>query len=455
MIEAAFGQGEVVVSGQVEPDTYVVAKDGPRLLHARVGTQHFKIVRGPDGEDERVELDPAEGGRRVLSDEEVVEVARLGLATEAHYGSPQDTEWAMAAGRTYLVQSRPVTAVGGGAGATVSPGQGTLLVQGLAASAGRASGVVRVLQSPDQGDRLQAGEVLVAPMTSPDWVPTMRRSAAIVTDGGGMTCHAAIVSRELGVPAVVGARNATTLLRDGELVTVDGAQGTVTEGAVAQAVAPSAAAAVPQEAGSGGPGVLATKIYVNLAFAEHAEEVAALPVDGVGLLRAEFMVTDALKGVHPRKLLERGDEKTFVDDMAKSLLRIARAFEPRPVVYRSIDFRSNEFSNLEGGDQFEPHEENPMIGYRGCYRYVREPDLFRLELDVLARVLQESANLVLMIPFVRTAWELEACLDVRRYQPGGRLPPGVGHGRGPVGGLLDPDLRGHGDSRACRSAATI
>ncbi len=422
VIEAAFGQGEVVVSGQVEPDTYVVAKDGPRLLHARVGTQHFKIVRGPDGEDERVDLDTADGGRRVLSDEEVVEVARLGLATEAHYGSPQDTEWAMAGGRTYLVQSRPVTAVGGG-GPAVSPGQDTLLVQGLAASAGRASGVVRVLQSPDQGDRLQSGEVLVAPMTSPDWVPTMRRAAAIVTDGGGMTCHAAIVSRELGVPAVVGARNATTVLRDGELVTVDGAQGTVTEGAAAEAVAASTAARAPQETGPVGPGALATKIYVNLAFAEHAEEVAALPVDGVGLLRAEFMVTDALKGVHPRKLLERGDEKTFVDDMAKSLLRITRAFEPRPVVYRSIDFRSNEFSNLEGGDRFEPHEENPMIGYRGCYRYVREPDLFRLELDVLARVLQESPNIVLMIPFVRTAWELEACLDVIDGSPvAGSLP---------------------------------
>jgi pyruvate,water dikinase len=280
--------------------------------------------------------------------------------------------------------------------------------------------VVRVLQSPDQGDRLESGEVLVAPMTSPDWVPTMRRAAAIVTDGGGMTCHAAIVSRELGVPAVVGARNATTVLRDGELVTVDGAQGTVTEGAATEAVAASAA---PQEAGSSGLGALATKIYVNLAFAEHAEEVAALPVDGVGLLRAEFMVTDALKGVHPRKLLERGDEKTFVDDMSKSLLRITRAFEPRPVVYRSIDFRSNEFSNLEGGDQFEPHEENPMIGYRGCYRYVREPDLFRLELDVLAHVLQETSNIVLMIPFVRTAWELEACLDVVDASPvAGSLP---------------------------------
>jgi pyruvate, water dikinase len=283
---------------------------------------------------------------------------------------------------------------------------------------------VRVLQTPDQGERLQAGEVLVAPMTSPDWVPTMRRAAAIVTDGGGMTCHAAIVSRELGVPAVVGARTATTVLRDGELVTVDGAQGTVTEGAVAAAtVAVASPPAVPREGGLGGPGALATRIYANLAFAEHAEEVATLPVDGVGLLRAEFMVTDALKGVHPRKLLERGEEKTFVDSMAKSLLHITRAFEPRPVVYRSIDFRSNEFSNLEGGDQFEPHEENPMIGYRGCYRYVREPDLFRLELDVLARVLEETPNIVLMIPFVRTAWELEACLDVVDSSPvAGALP---------------------------------
>jgi len=422
VIEAAFGQGEVVVSGLVEPDTYVVSKDGPRLLHARVGTQFFEIVRGPDGEDQRIELDAVEGGRRVLSDQEVIEVARIGLAAEAHYGSPQDTEWAMASGHTYLVQSRPVTAVGVFA-ASVSAELGTLLVQGLAASAGRASGVVRVLQTPDQGDRLQAGEVLVAPMTSPDWVPTMRRAAAIVTDGGGMTCHAAIVSRELGVPAVVGARNATTVLRDGELVTVDGAQGTVTEGAVAPSVTVSAPAAAPQQTGLSGPGALATRIYANLAFAEHAEEVAAMPVDGVGLLRAEFMVTDALKGVHPRKLLERGEEQTFVDHMAKSLLRITRAFEPRPVVYRSIDFRSNEFSNLEGGDQFEPHEENPMIGYRGCYRYVREPDLFRLELDVLARVLQETPNIVLMIPFVRTAWELEACLDVVDASPvAGSLP---------------------------------
>jgi pyruvate,water dikinase len=290
VIEAAFGQGEAVVSGQVEPDTYVVDKNGPRLLHVRVGEQSFKIVRGPAGRDQRVELDPSEGSLRVLTDTQVLELAGLGLAVEAHYGSPQDTEWAMAGGKTYLVQSRPVTALDKGEAAT--PGVGAVLVQGLAASAGRAVGVVRVLQTPDQGERLQPGEVLVAPMTSPDWVPTMRRAAAIVTDGGGMTCHAAIVSRELGLPAVVGARNATAVLRDGELVTVDGAQGAVTEGATAEPPAVVHLASPPSESAAG-PGVLATRIYVNLAFAEHAEEVAAMPVDGVGLLRAEFMVTDA------------------------------------------------------------------------------------------------------------------------------------------------------------------
>jgi pyruvate,water dikinase len=431
VVEAAFGQGEVVVSGLVEPDTYVLAKEGPTLLHVRIGTQAFQIVRGPDGRDLQVDLDPGEGSRRVLSDDEVVGLARLGLQTEHHYGTPQDTEWAMAGGRTSLVQSRPITTLGpsGATGEAPDADAGKVLVQGMAASAGRAVGRVRVLDSLDQADQLLAGEVLVTRMTSPDWVPTMRRAAALVTDGGGMTCHAAIVSRELRVPCVVGARTATTVLRDGELVTVDGAKGIVSEGDVGTGATETAGAVATVTAAGGAPAPagadrpLATKLYVNLAFAEHAEEVAALDVDGVGLLRAEFMVTDALGGVHPRRLMERGEQGTFVDAMADSLARIARAFAPRPVVYRSIDFRSNEFSKLEGGDRFEPVEENPMIGYRGCFRYVREPDLFRLELEVLATVLDQSPNLTLMIPFVRTAWELEACLDVVDASPvAGALP---------------------------------
>lgn len=424
VIEAAFGQGEVVVSGMVEPDTYLVGKDGPTIQSIRVGHQGFKIVRGADGRDERVELTDEEGAQRVLANEEVLELAKLGMAVERHYGAPQDCEWAMAGGQTYLVQSRPVTTLH--RRAEPAPAGQRVLVSGLAASSGRASGAVRVLTSPDEGGQLRDGEVLVAPMTSPDWVPAMRRAAALVTDGGGMTCHAAIVSRELGVPCVVGTRDATTTLHDGQVVTVDGARGEVLEGAVTTsdaAAVPRVGAVAATSADGGARPPLATRLYVNLAVAEHAEEVAAMDVDGVGLLRAEFMVADALGGVHPRLLLRRGEEQGFVDAMSASLLRITKAFAPRPVVYRSIDFRSNEFRGLEGGDEVEPHEENPMIGYRGAFRAVDQPDLFRLELDVLGRVAAETPNLRLMIPFVRTAWELERCLAVVDDHPLARSLP--------------------------------
>jgi pyruvate, water dikinase len=300
-------------------------------------------------------------------------------------------------------------------------------VSGLGAAPGVASGPVRVLRSPAEGHRLVAGEALVAPMTNPDWVPTMRRASALVTDGGGVTCHAAIVGRELHLPTVVATRKATTVLRDGEVVTVDGAAGEVREG---RAEAPGGDGAVAAAAGSRPAATpappappaetTATLLYVNLAIAERAEEVAALPVDGVGLLRAEFMITDALQGEHPQHLLATGRRAEFVARMSDQVLRITRAFAPRPVVYRAVDFRTNEFRGLTGGDEFEPVEANPMIGYRGCYRYVRDPGLFELDLDVIARVREQTPNLHLMIPFVRTRWELEACLEAIDAHPLGR-----------------------------------
>jgi pyruvate, water dikinase len=418
VIEGAFGLGEVVVGGEVEPDTYTLAKQGPKLLAVRIGRKGHKVVGGAR-DVTRVELSAGEAMDRVLSDTEALDLASIGLDVEAHYsGQPQDIEWAIAGGEVFLVQSRPITTLMPaliGAGAPIEPGRP--LLQGLAASSGTAAGKVRILTMPSEGKHLERGEVLVAPMTNPDWVPTIRRAAALVTDGGGMTCHAAIVSRELGVPCVVGTRTATSTLRDGELVTVDGARGLVFEGEVATRRAEPAAAGTvtPTTQVS-----LATRIYVNLAMAEHAEEAAAQAFDGVGLLRAEFMLTDALRGVHPRQLLAQGGTAEFLDAMSKSLLRITRAFEPRPVVYRTIDFRTNEFRGLDGGGEFEPVEDNPMIGYRGCYRYVREPDLFALELELLARVREETPNLHLMIPFVRTRWELEACLEGIDASPLGR-----------------------------------
>lgn len=416
IVEAAFGLGEVVVGGQVEPDTYSLSKTGPRLLETRIGYKPFKIERGPDGEDRRVDLSEEEAGRRVLTDDEVLLLARMALKVEEHYQKPQDMEWAEEAGEWYLVQTRPITTLGG---AHASSTVGELLVSGLGASPGTASGRVRVLSRPEEGGQLIDGEVLVAVMTSPDWVPAIRRAAALVTDSGGMTCHAAIVGRELGIPCVVGTRTATKILRNGELVTVDGAKGRVTAGAAPEPalVQASGPAQVVEKAA---PEATATRLYVNLAIASHAEQVAALPVDGVGLLRAEFLITEALGGQHPQKLLASGGEREFVSKMSESLLQITRAFGPRPVVYRTYDFRTNEFRGLAGGAQFEPVEENPMIGYRGCFRYVRDPSLFRLELEVLARVREETPNLHMMIPFVRTRWELEACLELVEKSPLGK-----------------------------------
>ncbi|HEX6760500.1 MAG TPA: phosphoenolpyruvate synthase [Propionibacteriaceae bacterium] len=416
IIESVFGQGEAIVGGRVEPDTYILDKDGPQLISVRQGRQKFKIVRGPDGSDIEHPLDDSEGDRRTLTQAEIIAIAQLGLRAERHYGTPQDLEWARAAGVTYLVQSRPITTLdaqpAAGARRPAPSATPTLLLSGLAASLGRASGRVRILTSPHQQGEFLDGEVLVAEMTSPDWVPAMRRAAALITDGGGVTCHAAIVSRELQLPCVVGTGNATTMLHTGQEVTVDGRTGKVYAGAAAPITVQRPSQPLPEPVSP-----LATRLYVNLAVAEHADEVAALPVDGVGLLRAEFMVADALNGVHPRRLIELGQQDRFVDAMSESLLQITTAFAPRPVVYRSIDFRTNEFRGLQGGEAYEPHEANPMIGYRGCYRYSHEPDLFNLELDVLGRVADATHNLSLMIPFVRTAWELERCLNLVQAHP--------------------------------------
>ncbi|RDI34300.1 phosphoenolpyruvate synthase [Lentzea flaviverrucosa] len=415
LVEASFGLGEVVVSGAVEPDTYVLRRNGDEvsLVDTRIGRKTHEIVRGPDGADQRVELDSEASHAQVLTEAEAVEIGRLGLRVQRHYGEPQDTEWAIADGETWLVQSRPITTLPDTAPLSDGP-----LVAGLAASPGIASGRVRILSSPDEGSRLRDGEVLVAEMTNPDWVPTMRRASAVVTDGGGITCHAAIVARELRVPCVVGTGSATTVLKEGQQVTVDGSAGEVRAGSAPVITAPRIVAPVMPSTEA-----LGTRVYVNLALPEHAAEVAAMPVDGVGLLRAEFMLTEALGAEHPRRFLAQHGTEDFLDAMASSLLQITHAFAPRPVVYRTMDFRTNEFRELKGGEEFEKHEHNPMIGYRGCYRYVDDPMLFGLELEALARVREQTPNLHLMIPFVRTKWELEACLEQIDRSP-------LGHHRG-------------------------
>jgi pyruvate,water dikinase len=407
VIEGSFGLGEAVVSGQVSPDRWVVAK---RTLHVLAHeTRHKELVieRAASGQGTVTRpADENEADAPALSDDDVRLLAELGRRIETHYGSPQDTEWAFDAdGHAFILQSRPVTSTVHEAGEA-----GEVLLRGLGAAPGSASGRVRLVADLAGAGSLQDGEILVTHMTAPDWVPLMRRAAGIVTDSGGMTCHAAIVSRELGIPCVVGTGDATTRLRDGEEVTIDAGRGVISAGLTA---APVAAAPAPGTPGASAAPVTATRLLVNLSEPSQVERAAALDVDGVGLLRAELMILEALEGTHPRRLLEEGRADEFVSRMADSLLAFASGFAPRPITYRTIDFRTNEFRGLAGGEEYEPAEANPMIGYRGAFRYVREPDLLGLELEAVKRVYDAGRdNLHVMLPFVRTARELEACVRI-------------------------------------------
>lgn len=413
VIEAAVGLGDVVVGGQVEPDLYTVAKDRFESVDVRQGTQQLATTLQRGVEETAAVAVPLRG-HRVLSDEQARRVAMMAVAVEDHYGRAQDIEFAFEGDKLWLVQARPLTAVGAqGATAgtrdrpmTSSGGGAVPMLSGLGAGPGVATGRVRILRSVDEASTLVDGEVLVASMTRPDWLPVLRRASAIVTDRGGITCHAAIVGRELGKPVVVGTGHATTTLVDGTTVTVNGTIGTVTSGQVGSSEAsPEPVRHPPVHETSSSRVLTATTVYVNLSTPDAAEVVAAQDVDGVGLLRAEFMAVEALGGLHPSAMIAAGQRSTYIDKMAAGVARIARAFAPRPVIYRAIDLRSNEFAALTGGD-VEPHEDNPMIGYRGAYRYVDDPALFDLDLDVVAAARKTYQNVHLMIPFVRTAWEL-------------------------------------------------
>ena len=409
VIEAAWGLGEVVVGGLVTPDHYVLDKTSGRIIARTIAQKEFMLVRDENtGDTKRVDLDTdARATQPVLTDAELSALLGYARRTEAHYGEPQDIEFAIGKGGIFLVQTRPITTLGPTRPPATAHGEHLPIVRGLGASPGIASGTVRVLLEPSEGAKLQAGEVLVARRTSPDWVPVMRRAAAIVTDSGGMTSHASIVSRELGIPCVVGTAQATVRLRDGMEVTVDGGAGVVLPGRVEQ---PELATVVARQDGvAPAAPITATRLYVNLAEPERAAEIAARDVDGIGLLRAEFMLISALDNQHPRRMLDEGKGEEFVSRMAAKLRVFAEAFAPRPVIYRAMDFRSNEVRGLQGGEELEPVEDNPMIGYRGCFRYTREPELFALELRAIAEARRGLRNLHLMIPFVRTPWELREC----------------------------------------------
>jgi pyruvate,water dikinase len=432
VIEAGLGLGEAIVSGSVTPDRYLIARKSLEIVDKEINLQPWMIVRDPEAKDavhgdKHVSIPPEKQGAQKLADDKIIELAKIGLAIEKHYGFPQDMEWAMAAGKLYIVQTRPITTYkpskdkvsvvveGSKQDAKLRSDTATrsqltqlVIVKGAAASVGWASGSVKIIHDPKDIDQVLKGDVLVTEMTTPDFVPAMKRAVAIVTDTGGRTSHAAIVSRELGIPCVVGTGTATSALKTGLMVTVDGAEGLIYKGKVTlnKPTAPSAADAQVGGKTESVP-ITGTKVYVNLGEPDVAEKVAQLPVDGVGLMRAEFVMSGI--GEHPRAMLKAGKGKEFTQKLAQGLRTMAQAFSPRPVIYRFSDFKTNEYRHLKGGEAFEPQEANPMIGYRGAGRYIREPDLFALELAAVKIVREDYdlKNLWVMVPFVRTVDELK------------------------------------------------
>ena len=376
VIEAGWGLGEAIVSGSVTPDRYVVNKKDLQILIKEINQQDWKIVKVNEV-DKHVSVPKNEQKAQKLSDEEIIRLAEFGVKIDEHYQFPQDVEWAIDSRDIYFVQSRPVTTLAKpGKSEALNPKSETqgntidkaeVLVKGIAASIGIASGPVRIIFSPDEIDKVVQGEVLVTEKTNPDFVPAMKRAKAIVTDTGGQTSHAAIVSRELGIPCVVGTGTATHVLKNEQVISVDGAKGLVYKGKVTREEAP------PTRTDGGGFSeeipITATKVYVNLGEPSEAEKVAKMPSDGVGLLRAEFMIAEI--GEHPRALVKAGKGEVYVNKLVEGLSKTCAAFSPRPVIYRATDFKTNEYRGLKGGEKFEPEESNPMIGYRGAFRYLK------------------------------------------------------------------------------------
>lgn len=410
VIEAAYGLGEAVVSGELTPDLYVLDKGSLKMLEKKVAAQEWQLVRNPDARDRKrnnikVPIVGKDQVRQKLSNKSITALATIAKRIEELYQVPQDIEWAQDAKNLYIVQTRPITTLKAKPPGEAPPETitGVELLSGLPASPGAAAGRTEIILQPSEIVNLKEGEILVAEMTTPDFVPAMKRSAAIVTDRGGRTCHAAIVSRELGVPCVVGTGNATKVLKEKQLITVDGFQGKVFKGKMISQQKIEAPTVIRPRIKT------TTRLYVNLADPDLAEKVAARDVDGVGLLRAEFMIANI--GEHPRYMIEQKRGHVFQDRLAQGLHTFAKAFSPRPVVYRMTDFKTNEYRNLKGGEKYEEVEENPMLGYRGCSRYIREPDLFKLEVEAIKKVRQSYANLWVMIPFVRTVKGMEDARD--------------------------------------------
>jgi len=412
VIEAAFGLGEAVVSGAVNPNTYIVDKKTKKIIEKDIPGQDFKIIRDPNtGKNIKVELSEEEKKVQVLTESEILTLTNIALKVESHYGFPQDMEWAIERGKAFLVQARPVTTLKKAKEEEApkeAPSKEPIL-KGLGASPGIASGAVKILQSAQDIDKLQKGEILVTRMTNPDFVPAMQRAAAIITDEGGITSHAAIVSREMGVPCVVGTKEATKKLKDGEIVTVDGSSGLVYAGKILleeKEKKEEKVEVVPQKL------VTATEIYVIMDLPQFAERAAATGADGVGLLRLEGIIASGK--IHPAKYLRDGKLNEYTRLLTDGIVKIGSAFKDKNVWVRTSDIRTDEYRGLEGGEE-EPKESNPMLGWHGIRRSLAQPELLKAEFKALKQARESGlSRLGVMIPFVISVDELRQAKEICR-----------------------------------------
>jgi pyruvate,water dikinase len=440
MLEGNWGLGESVVSGSVTPDHFEVDKNTLKILVRTIAKKTIEYIRDPKtGKTIHAEVPANRQETPCVTEQEILKLVEFAKRIDQHYGKPQDIEWAIDRDikfpeNVFMVQTRPETVWSTKATAvpaieetkpSVQPSEMKVVVKGLAA--GRRStgaGVAKVVFNPEDAAKLiKKGDILVTPMTNPDFVPYMRLANAIVTDKGGVTCHAAIVSRELGIPCIVGTDNGTKVMKTGKEYTVDAKSGVVYEGIIASMV--PAAAATPSAFPSSGSVIMAsvpvtaTKILMNLGVPEKIEEYKNLPFDGIGLMRMEFILASYI-GEHPVYMLENGRGEEFTNKLAEGIATVARAIQPRPVVVRFSDFKTNEYRDLKGGEKYEIVEDNPMLGWRGASRYISQwyEKAFRLECKAIQKCRRELGlkNVWVMLPVIRTVWEAKQVLEIMRQE---------------------------------------
>ena len=439
VIEGNWGLGESVVSGAVTPDDYVVDKNSLKIIEKRIAVKQIEYIRDPKtGKTIHAKVPSERQKQPCLSDEEIIKLAEIAKRIERHYGKPQDIEWAVDKDLPYpenifIVQSRPETVWSVKtveipkklASTPTEISHLKVVAKGLAAGKRDIGiGVARIVSTPEEAAKvMKKGDILVTSMTNPDYVPFMKLAGAIVTDKGGVTCHAAIVSRELGIPCIVGTDNASKKMVTGKEYTVDAKSGVVYEGIIKEAAKP-ATEVTPLLATQNSPQlasapVTATKIYMNLGVPEKIEEYKHLPFDGIGLMRIEFILASSI-GEHPVYLLETNQAEKFVNKLAEGIATVARAIQPRPVVVRFSDFKTNEYRDLKGGDKYEIEEANPMLGWRGASRYISSwyEKAFRLECKAIVKCRNEwkLKNVWVMLPVIRTVWETEKVLQIMKEE---------------------------------------